>query len=109
MTLVKRSWVAADPDSEGATSVHDGTRVHEYPGFDVVELDADDVGTPIAEVPVMSHLQIVRDDSPRPVTRQAEEGALRPTSFDDYIGQSEIITNLRQSVRAAKRDRKSVV
>jgi Holliday junction DNA helicase RuvB len=66
-------------------------------------LDDDDVGTPVALPPAMVHLQIVRDDSPRPSTRAAEEGALRPVSFDDYIGQSEIITNLRQSVRAAKR------
>lgn len=29
--------------------------------------------------------------------------ALRPTSFDDYIGQTEVIENLRGAVRAAKR------
>ncbi|MGE5201177.1 MAG: Holliday junction branch migration DNA helicase RuvB [Acidobacteriota bacterium] len=52
----------------------------------------------------MTHLQLIRDDSPRPSTRPAEDGALRPTSFDDYIGQSEVITNLRQSVLAAKRN-----
>lgn len=33
----------------------------------------------------------------------SEDPALRPTSFDDFIGQTEVIANLRQSVRAAKR------
>lgn len=46
-------------------------------------------------------LQLVPDIAPRVAT--PEDPALRPVSFDDYIGQSEIITNLRQSVRAAKR------
>jgi len=32
-----------------------------------------------------------------------EDPSLRPANFDDYIGQTEVITNLRQSVRAAKR------
>jgi len=34
----------------------------------------------------------------------SEDPALRPTSFDDYIGQTEVIANLRGAVRAAKRD-----
>jgi Holliday junction DNA helicase RuvB len=51
-----------------------------------------------------THLRLVRDDhSGQAASRQAEDPALRPTSFDDYVGQSEVITNLRQSVRAAKR------
>lgn len=33
----------------------------------------------------------------------AVEGALRPTSFDAFIGQAAIVTNLRGAVRAAKR------
>jgi Holliday junction DNA helicase RuvB len=33
----------------------------------------------------------------------SEDPALRPTSFADYIGQTEVITNLRGAVRAAKR------
>ena len=33
----------------------------------------------------------------------SEDFALRPASFDDYIGQSEVIANLRGAVRAAKR------
>lgn len=33
----------------------------------------------------------------------AEDPALRPTCFDDYVGQHEVIDNLRGAVRAAKR------
>jgi Holliday junction DNA helicase RuvB len=33
----------------------------------------------------------------------SQDTALRPASFDDYIGQTEVIANLRGSVRAAKR------
>lgn len=40
--------------------------------------------------------------SPRQTTT-AEDPALRPTSFNDYIGQTEVIGNLRGAVRAAKR------
>jgi Holliday junction DNA helicase RuvB len=36
-------------------------------------------------------------------TTATEDPALRPTSFDDYIGQTEVIANLRGAVRAAKR------
>ena len=49
-------------------------------------------------------LRLVRDASPRSTsTATSEDPALRPTSFDDYVGQAEVIANLRQSVRAAKR------
>ena len=102
-SAMNQAWVSLYPDAEGASSVHDQTRVLEYPDLDFEHLDDEDVGMPVAQPPAMAHLQIVRDDSPRPATRQAEEGALRPANFDDYIGQTEIITNLRQSVRAAKR------
>ena len=47
-------------------------------------------------------LRLVPDVSPRS-TATSEDPALRPTSFDDYIGQAEVIANLRQSVLAAKR------
>ena len=101
---MNRAWVPQYPDSEDASAEQDHTRVFEDPGFEIECLDDDEVGTPIAMHLPMAHLQIVRDETPRPATRQAEEGALRPVSFDDYIGQAEIITNLRQSVRAAKRN-----
>ena len=50
-------------------------------------------------------LRLVPDASPRSTrsTATSEDPALRPVSFDDYIGQVEVIANLRQSVRAAKR------
>lgn len=49
-------------------------------------------------------LRLVRDDNTSPAARpMAEDPALRPTSFDDYIGQADVIANLRQAVRAAKR------
>jgi Holliday junction DNA helicase RuvB len=68
-------------------------------------LHQEQIGTRIATPPGMiAQLRIVRDDSstsPRPAT--SEDPALRPTSFDDYVGQTEVIENLRQSVRAAKR------
>lgn len=49
-----------------------------------------------------SHLRLIRDDQSAP--RQAsEDPALRPTSFDTYVGQTEVIENLRGAVRAAKR------
>jgi holliday junction DNA helicase RuvB len=50
-----------------------------------------------------THLQLVRDDV-RPVFVQtANDPALRPTSFDTYVGQAEVIANLREAVSAAKR------
>jgi Holliday junction DNA helicase RuvB len=51
-----------------------------------------------------AHLRLVRDDQARSAPRQAaEDPALRPTCFDDYVGQADTIANLRQSVRAALR------
>jgi holliday junction DNA helicase RuvB len=35
--------------------------------------------------------------------QHADDPALRPASFDDYVGQSEVLGNLRGAVRAAKR------
>ena len=92
------------PDDTTADVVDAETRVASYPGAGFEQLPAHASGTLVATSSSMAaHLHLVRDDSPRPSTRQAEEGALRPISFDDYIGQTEIITNLRQSVRAAAR------
>jgi holliday junction DNA helicase RuvB len=51
-----------------------------------------------------THLHLVRDASPATPRPVAEDPALRPTSFDDYVGQTEVIANLRGAVRAAKRD-----
>ena len=49
-----------------------------------------------------SNLRIVRDaDVATPA--KIDDPALRPTSFDDYIGQSEVIATLRGAVRAALR------
>lgn len=48
-----------------------------------------------------SHLRIVTPADILPA--KGEDPALRPTSFEDYVGQTEVIGNLRQSVRAAKR------
>ena len=61
------------------------------------------LGTPIATPKNMTHLHLVRDEARPPAAQTADDPALRPTSFDDYIGQAEVITNLRQSVSAAKR------
>ena len=35
--------------------------------------------------------------------QHADDPALRPTSFEDYVGQTEVLANLRGAVRAAKR------
>jgi Holliday junction DNA helicase RuvB len=55
------------------------------------------------------HIDIVRDNEEAREIAPAEQGgeqawqaALRPRSFDEYIGQRELIENLRVSVRAAK-------
>ena len=48
-------------------------------------------------------LRIVRNDEPSARAATTASEALRPASFDDYIGQTEVITNLRGAVRAAKR------
>lgn len=54
-------------------------------------------------MPTMSNnLRLVRGHESAPTT-QPQDTALRPTSFDDYIGQTEVIANLRGAVRAAKR------
>ncbi len=103
-----RAWVQSYPDSGSdavSSGVHSQTRVTAYPGSAVAQLAALRDGTPIAtSADMTTHLQIVRDDSPRPTAVQAsEDPALRPTCFDDYVGQAETIANLRQSVRAAKR------
>ena len=64
-------------------------------------------GTRVAIPPAMpTPLRLVRDESPRPTAtppRDAEDLALRPTSFADYIGQTAVISNLHDAVRAAKR------
>lgn len=49
--------------------------------------------------PSVPHLRIVRNDA---ALASPEDPALRPTCFDDYVGQSEVIANLRQAARAAK-------
>jgi Holliday junction DNA helicase RuvB len=50
-----------------------------------------------------SALRLVPNDVSRASTSTTEDPALRPTCFDDYIGQTEVIANLRDAVRAAKR------
>ena len=47
-------------------------------------------------------LRVVRDADVTAATK-SEHSPLRPTSFDDFIGQSELMDNLRGAVRAAKR------
>jgi holliday junction DNA helicase RuvB len=49
-----------------------------------------------------SHLRIVPNEAP--LAFSPEDPALRPTCFDDYIGQTEVVGNLRDAVRAAKRE-----
>jgi Holliday junction DNA helicase RuvB len=108
-TALPRTWVMAYPDSERSDCcrpVIPQTRVAVHPALNVAQLQADPVGTPIAIPPGMTtHLHLVRDDATRATAprQTTEDPALRPTSFDDYIGQVEVIGNLRQSVRAAKR------
>ena len=41
--------------------------------------------------------------TPAPSTPVSEDPALRPVSFDDFVGQTEVLGNIRQAVRAAKR------
>ena len=49
-------------------------------------------------------LRLIPDLAPsKPSRATSEDPALRPMSFEDFIGQTEVISNLRQSVRAAKR------
>lgn len=51
-----------------------------------------------------THLHIVPDPAPRTATSPQilEDQALRPTSFEEYVGQREVLGNLRDAVRAAK-------
>jgi Holliday junction DNA helicase RuvB len=51
---------------------------------------------------VNAALRLVTDDDTTP-RAETVDGALRPLSFDDYIGQREVIENLKTSVRAARR------
>jgi Holliday junction DNA helicase RuvB len=51
---------------------------------------------------VSAALRLVTDAEVSPRAETADV-ALRPVSFDDYIGQREVIENLKTSVRAAKR------
>jgi Holliday junction DNA helicase RuvB len=48
-------------------------------------------------------LHIVRDSFGPSQSGPHEDPALRPTSFDSYVGQTEVMTNLRGAVSAAKR------
>lgn len=48
-------------------------------------------------------LRVVPNEDETTQFGTARMDTLRPTSFDDYIGQREIIGNLRESVRAARR------
>lgn len=54
-----------------------------------------------------THLHIVPRPGPAPRAATSpqisEDQALRPTCFDEYVGQHEVISNLRDAVRAAKR------
>ena len=52
-----------------------------------------------------THLHLVPTSPPLSATscQASEDPALRPTCFDDYVGQREVIENLRGAVRAAKR------
>lgn len=52
-----------------------------------------------------SNLRIVRDAELvlTAQTSKLKDTSLRPTSFDEYAGQTEVIANLRESVRAARR------
>lgn len=51
-----------------------------------------------------ANLRVVRDEASvaHPVATRALDTA-RPTSFDDFVGQTEVISSLRDSVRAAHR------
>jgi Holliday junction DNA helicase RuvB len=85
--------------------VPDETRVPADPAGVDAQLARPRDGTRVATTPGMTaQLRIVREDTGRVSPPQcAEDPGLRPTSFDDYIGQTEVVGNLRQSVRAAKR------
>jgi len=101
------NWVVQYPDSQrdvrdaGASAE---TRVVGYPGKEIEALAHSESGTRVAVPDAMtSHLRLVHDDTRSAPRQGAEDPALRPTRFDDYVGQTEVIDTLRQSVRAAKR------
>ena len=50
-------------------------------------------------------LHVVRNDEATQIIPRTngDDPALRPTCFADYVGQTEVISNLRESVRAARR------
>jgi Holliday junction DNA helicase RuvB len=99
---VNRAWVRHNPDSEHDSSVHAQTRVSGHPGSAIAQLPQRAPGTRVAISTSMSaHLRLVTD-APQSAPADADP-ALRPTSFDDYVGQSEVIANLRGAVSAAKR------
>jgi Holliday junction DNA helicase RuvB len=55
-------------------------------------------------VTAAAHLHVVRDGEHAPAApRTGDDPALRPTCFNDYVGQTEVISNLRGAVRAARR------
>ena len=97
------AWVPPYPDLKHDNAVHSQTRVSNHPGPEIARLHHGNLGTRVATPSNMpAQLRIVRDDSCS-TPQTAEDPALRPASFDDFIGQTEVIANLRQSVRAAKR------
>ena len=98
---MSRPWVAGHPDSEDASAMHPQTRVSDHPGSKVEQLRQLESGTRIATPPSMTtRLHLVRDVAPP--DSSSVDPALRPTSFANYIGQTEVIANLRGAVRAAK-------
>ena len=100
---MKPSWVQTYLDSARASAVHQQPRVTPHPGSAVAQLAFVMPGTRVAIPPGMStHLRLVPAAPAVRATTEADT-ALRPVSFDDYIGQAETIANLRQSVSAAKR------
>lgn len=52
-----------------------------------------------------SHLRLVPPQTSRPQRPQSADPALRPTSFADYVGQTEVISQLRGAVSAARKGR----
>ena len=48
-------------------------------------------------------LRLVHDGEPRRATMESRHSTLRPTSFAEYVGQTEVIANLRESLHAARR------
>jgi len=97
--------VARHPDSGRANDEHSvppRTRVPDHPRPAIARLAPAATGTAVAIPGTMTHLHLVRDGAAPQTAAQADDPALRPTSFDDYVGQAEVIANLREAVRAAK-------